>query len=90
MFKKHLRDVTLQLGKISSAAVSTNMTAASSVSHSEMIEKLRNGIAFANTDVKMRPIYLDVQATTPMKKQPKKRDFSIERPLIKIARRSSP
>uniref|UniRef100_A0A1I8B2L1 Cysteine desulfurase, mitochondrial n=1 Tax=Meloidogyne hapla TaxID=6305 RepID=A0A1I8B2L1_MELHA len=66
MFKKHLRDVTLQLGKISSAAVSTNMTAASSVSHSEMIEKLRNGIAFANTDVKMRPIYLDVQATTPM------------------------
>lgn len=65
MFNKNLCDVAFQLGKSSIAKASTT---ASSFSQSERIERVRKGImsALANSDIKVRPIYLDVQATTPM------------------------
>nr|CAD2129985.1 unnamed protein product [Meloidogyne enterolobii] len=64
MFGKHFRGVAVQLGKISQATVSSN---AAESSRSERMEKLRNGIveAFVSSDINVRPIYLDVQATTP-------------------------
>ncbi|CAK5049700.1 unnamed protein product [Meloidogyne enterolobii] len=64
MFGKHFRSVAVQLGKISQATASSN---AAESSRSERMERLRNGIveAFVSSDINVRPIYLDVQATTP-------------------------
>jgi len=64
MFRRNFRNVAVQLGKISQATVSSN---AAESSRSERMEKLRNGIveAFVSLDINVRPIYLDVQATTP-------------------------
>jgi len=64
MFRRNFRNVAVQLGKISQATVSSN---AAESSRSERMEKLQNGIveAFVSSDVNVRPIYLDVQATTP-------------------------
>uniref|UniRef100_A0A915LKP4 cysteine desulfurase n=1 Tax=Meloidogyne javanica TaxID=6303 RepID=A0A915LKP4_MELJA len=64
MFRRNFRNVAVQLGKISQATVSSN---AAESSRSERMEKLRNGIveAIVSLDINVRPIYLDVQATTP-------------------------
>ena len=68
MFKNHLHFVASQLGKFSLSTSSTSIPATSLVSRSERMEMMRKEIicALSDSDIKVRPIYLDVQATTPM------------------------